>query len=150
MLRTLTIIAAGAAAAPALFTATSARCNESAARSSVEELAVLAEHGEIDERGAASVLGTVAHGNAAEIEARHGLQPLDQFFARRLRSGALESFDEHLGGDETLDGSVGRQHVASFDRLQELAGYRRGHGERIRRDLADNDAVDIAFECFDE
>src|SRR6478672_11226445 len=100
MLRTLTIIAVGAAAAPALFTATSARCNESATRRSVEELAVLTEHGEVDECRAASVLRAVAHGDAAEIKARHGLQSLDQFFARRLWSGALEPFDEHLGGDE--------------------------------------------------
>src|SRR4051812_27918402 len=110
----------------------------------MKKLAFLAEHREIDKCRAAAVLGTVADRNAAEIDARHRFETLDQFFARWLRSGAPEPFHEHFGGDEPFDRRVRGQHVMAFDRLQKFAGDRRRDREWIRRNLADDDTVYVA------
>ena len=69
---------------------------------SVYELAVLADHGEIDKPRSIVIGRRKTHAEPARIVVAQRLQRGDQFGAAEVAAGPAQPFDEYLGREEAL------------------------------------------------
>src|SRR5450432_4148995 len=117
---------------------------------SAPEPAVDAHDRQVDEIEAGVVRRAVAHVHAADVELAQRVERRDDLLARRIRAGAAQALDQHLGGGEAFEHRRREGvDVLGLGEVERFAHHRRGQRAFAREHLRDDRAARVFAHLLD-